>query len=366
MKTVFSSLGSDMKNLGAQVGVCRRARGAGRLAAVVVSLAAMAGQAQAADSIRVACNLKAAWCEAMAKAFQASSGVAVEMVIKTSGESYAALKAERDKPTFDVWWGGAGDPQLQAAEEGLTHSYKSPITSELNGWAQRFAWVSGYRSVGVFTGVLGFSYNPELLAAKKLPEPACWDDLIKPEYKGLVQVADARLSGTAYTFLATLVQLKGETAAFDYVKQLHPNIATYTRTGAAPAKAVADGKATIGISFLSMAMTHLAKGAPVKLVAPCEGTGYETGAMSIVKGAPNLAGAKRFFDYALSPAAQELGATLDEYQTPANRAANPPSNVPSMGQVKLIKYDVARYGSSAERKRLLAKWQQTLDLPNLP
>lgn len=348
------------------MGVRRLVRGAGRLSAVVVSLAAFAGQAQAADSIRVACNLKAAWCDVMAKAFQASSGVAVEMVVKSSGETLAALQAERAKPTFDVWWGGAGDPQLQAAEEGLTYSYKSPRTTELNGWAQRFAWVSGYRSVGVFTGVLGFSYNTDLLAEKKLPVPACWDDLLKPEYKGLIQVADARLSGTAYTFLATLVQLKGEVAAMEYAKQLHQNVATYTRTGAAPAKAVAEGKATIGISFLSMAQSHVATGAPVKVVPPCEGTGYETGAMSLVKGAPNLAGAKRFFDFALSADAQELGATVDEYQSPSNRAALPPSKVPSLGQVKLINYDVARYGSSAERKRLLARWQQTLGLPNLP
>jgi iron(III) transport system substrate-binding protein len=318
-----------------------------------------------ADSVRVICSVQAAWCDKMASAFKASTGVPVDMLRKSSGEALALLQSERGKPTVDVWWGGTGDPQLEAAEEGLTQSYKSPLTSELNGFAQRFAWVAGYRSVGIYSGTLGFSYNTNLLASKGLPAPACWADLLNPQYKGLIQVADPRRSGTAYTFLATLVQLKGEVGALAYAKQLHPNVATYTSSGSAPAKAVASGETLIGITFMHDAVALASAGAPVTVVSPCEGTGYEIGAMSLVMGAPNVVGAKRFFDFALSAAAQELAAEVDSFQLQSNRAVPLPSKAPNLSDTKLINYDVPRYGSAAVRKHLLSRWQQVLDMPPL-
>ena len=109
-----------------------------------------------------------------------------------------------------MWWGGTGDPHLQAAEEGLTLEYRSPRLGELQEWATSQARASKYRTVGIYAGALGFGYNTELVAKKKLPEPKCWKDLIRPEFKGEVQVADPNSSGTSYTMLATMVQLLGE------------------------------------------------------------------------------------------------------------------------------------------------------------
>jgi iron(III) transport system substrate-binding protein len=94
----------------------------------------------------------------------------------------------------------------------------------------------------------------------------------------------------------------------------------------------------------------------VKTVAPCEGTGYEIGSMSIVKGAKNLDNAKKFYDFALTPAAQELGAKNKQLQVPSNRSAKMPDAAPKLETIKLIDYDFRKYGSSAERRRLLSKW----------
>jgi iron(III) transport system substrate-binding protein len=102
-----------------------------------------------------------------------------------------------------------------------------------------------------------------------------------------VQVADPNSSGTSYTMLATMVQLLGEDKGFDYLKTLHKNINQYTKSGAAPAKAASSGETLIGITFLHDLVTFAVQGAPIKLVAPCEGTGYEVGSMSIIKGARN-------------------------------------------------------------------------------
>src|SRR5262249_21722715 len=159
-----------------------------------------------------------------------------------------------------------------------------------------------------------------------------------------------------YTMLATMVQLKGEEAAFTYLKNLHRNINQYTRSGAAPARAAATGESLVGITFLHDAMTQAITGAPVKVVAPCEGTGYEIGSMSIIKGARNMDNAKKWYDWALTPDAQAIGAAAQAFQVPSNKNAPVPVQSPKLSEIKLIAYDFAKYGSSAERTRLLARW----------
>ena len=134
--------------------------------------------------------------------------------------------------------------------------------------------------------------------------PRSWADLLKPEYKGEIQVANPASSGTAYTMVATLVQLMGEDKAFDYMKALHKNIGQYTRSGTGPIKAVARGETAVSISFVHDGPGEKMQGFPVETVTPSEGTGAEIGSMSIVKGARNLEAAKKFYEWALTPQAQ--------------------------------------------------------------
>src|SRR5437867_11390611 len=103
--------------------------------------------------------------------FAKATGIKVAMTRKSSGETFAQVKAEAANPKGDIWWGGTGDPHLQAAEEGLTLEYKSPRLGELHDWAVRQAEQSKYRTVGVYAGALGFGYNTQLMAKKGGPEP---------------------------------------------------------------------------------------------------------------------------------------------------------------------------------------------------
>ncbi|MCM0019491.1 MAG: ABC transporter substrate-binding protein [Tagaea sp.] len=326
-------------------------------AAVALAVAPFfAGAAQAQGTLTLYCSVQEEWCRPMATAFERETGIRVNMTRKSSGETYAQIKAERQNPRGDVWWGGTGDPHLQAAEEGLTAEYRSPVLKDLHDWATRQAEISKYRTVGIYSGALGFSFNTRTLAQRGLPEPKCWRDLAKPEYRNEVQVADPNSSGTAYTMLATFVQLFGEEPAFDYMKRMHRNVNQYTRSGAAPARAAATGESLIGITFLHDAVTQAIAGAPVKLVAPCEGTGFEIGSMSVIRGTRNMANARRFYDWALSPAAQNLGAQANSFQLPSNKNATIPPQAPRMTDILLIEYDFVRYGSAAERERLLQRW----------
>ena len=322
----------------------------------IALLAPMLAAAQ--GSLVVYCAVQEEWCRPMVAAFERKTGVKVAMTRKSSGEIYAQVKAESANPRGDMWWGGTGDPHLQAAEEGLTVEYKSPMLKELHPWAVKQAEQAKFRTVGVYAGVLGFGYNTEILAKKKLPEPKCWSDLLSEKYKDDVQVADPNSSGTAYTLLATIVQLQGEDKGFDYLKRLHKNINQYTKSGAAPAKAAATGETLIGITFLHDLVTMAVQGGPLKTVAPCEGTGYEVGSMSIIKGGKNQKEARAWYDWALTPEAQSIGAEAKAFQMPSNKNAKVPPQAPRLEQIKVIDYDFGKYGSSAERKRLLSKWDK--------
>src|SRR5690606_19113318 len=127
------------------------------------------------------------------------------------------------------------------------------------------------------SGALGWGYNKDILAQKGIEPPACWADLLDPKLKGEVQIADPNSSGTAYTTLATLVQIMGEDEAFDYLKQLNENVSQYTKSGSAPVKAAARGETGLGIVFMHDAVSMAVEGFPIVPVAPCEGTGYEIG-----------------------------------------------------------------------------------------
>lgn len=329
------------------------------LASFVLAAAGLAADraAMAQGQMNLYCSVQVEWCQAMAAGFQRASGVTVNMTQRGSGEGLAQLRAEAQNPRADVWFGGTGDPHLVAAEENLSTDYRSPVLPQLQPWALRQHEISKGRSVGVYSGAVGFGYNTELLAKKKIAPPRCWADLLKPEYKGEIQVANPNSSGTAYVIIATLVQLLGEEKAFDYLKALHPNINAYARTGTGPIKAVARGETAISLSFVHDAVTETNAGFPVAWTTPCEGTGFEIGSMSIVKGARNIANARKFYDWALSPEAQRLGFDVaGQLQMPSNKGAPLPPNAPDLSKIKLVDYDFVKYGNTNERKRLLARW----------
>jgi iron(III) transport system substrate-binding protein len=329
------------------------------LAGAAIALAIFARTATAqADNLTLYCSVDEAWCQMVARAFEEQTGIKVAMTRKSSGETFAQVKAEAANPKGDIWWGGTGDPHLQAAEEGLTEEYVSPMRGELHDWAIRQAESAGNKTIGVYSGALGFGYNKDLIAKNNLPVPACWKDLTKPEYKGHIQIANPNSSGTAYTTLATMVQMFGEDGGFDYMKALHKNINQYTKSGSAPIKSAGLGENTIGIVFMHDAVAQTVAGFPIVTVAPCEGTGYEIGSMSIIKGARNPDSARKFYDWALGAEIQSRAKEVNSFQVPSNKNAKQSEMAPDLAKLKLINYDFKKYGSSDERKRLLKKWDE--------
>jgi iron(III) transport system substrate-binding protein len=309
-----------------------------------------------AQTLSVVCSNEQVWCDLMAQNFKIDTGIDTAIVRKSTGEVLAQIRAEAGNPKVDVWWGGTGDPHLIAAAEGLTVA-SGVDTSGLLGWARNMADMTQGKAIGVHVGLLGMLYNTDVLKEKNLPAPACWRDLAKPEYKGEVTVSNPQSSGTAYTQLATLVQLFGEDEAFKLLAEIGANVNQNTKSGSAPGKMAARGETTIAVGFMHDMVNLKKQGFPVEIVSPCEGTGYEVGAVSVIAGTPNMDAARKWVEYVTSAAAQSKGLEVGVFNIPSHPEAATDPDAPDMAAVKLIDYDFATYGASATRERLLARWE---------
>jgi iron(III) transport system substrate-binding protein len=333
------------------------------MAALCLSFSVEA-RAEPMARLNVLCGVDEAWCLGMKQAVRERLHIDATVTRRSTGEILDQVRSERTDPKTDVWWGGTGDAQLQAASEGLLQTYQppekaaalSPALPPMLPWADNFFDLSGGRSAGIYAGALGFAYNADLLKQKGLKAPACWKDLLDGTYAGAIELADPNSSGTAYTALATLVQLFGEDEAFKYLARLGANIRTYPQSGSAPVKDAAHGDTLIGISFVHDAVTLRQAGYPLEIVAPCEGTGYEIGAVSIIKGAKNLEAARAFVGFALSAEGQATGAAAGQNQVPSNAGASLPPGAPDISMIRMVDYDFATFGTAQERQRLLRRF----------
>ncbi len=327
------------------------------LTACILGSALAAPQVMAEGRLVVYCSATNAMCEAETKAFSDKYDVKTSFVRNGSGSTLAKIEAEKKNPRADVWYGGTLDPQSQAGEMDLLHPYASPQLDNIMPQFRDPAKRKGNYSSAVYIGILGFGVNKERLAEKGLDIPRCWSDLTKPEYAGEIQIADPQSSGTAYTALATFIQLWDEDKAFNYFKSLDKNVSQYTKSGVTPSRNAARGEIAIGIGFLHDYSLEQSKGAPLELISPCEGTGYEIGGVSLIKGARNLDNAKKFVDFVMSKEGQETAWKKGQsFQILTNTTAEQSPNALKLDDLNLIEYDMDTYGASDERKRLINKW----------
>ena len=318
-------------------------------AAIILALGACArtngGGTGAADAGRVvvACGATEEWCAAMTTRFTAATGVPAEFVRLSSGEVVARLQAGRSNPEFDVWHGGPADGYAAAAEQGLLDPYTSPNAAAI---PLRYKDPGGAWT-GVYVGVLGFCNNTKVLADKGIAEPRSWQDLLQPGLRRNVGIAHPSTSGTAYTTLWTQVTLhRGDTgAALGYLKRLHPNVLQYSKSGAAPAQQTARGEVGVGVVFSHDCVATREQGFPdLHVTFPAEGTGYEVGGVALIRGAPDPDSARAYIDWALTPAAQEIGPTVKSYQVPTHPGAKISDKTVDLTTVRLIDYDVTAAG----------------------
>ena len=269
--------------------------------------------------------------------FEQETGIKINYVRLSAGEMLTRVEAEKDNPQATLMFGGSTDNYIAAVDKGLLEAYQSP---NLDKTPSTYLDPTGTWNP-IYVGCIAFACNSDWFKEKGLEYPTSWEDLLKPEFKGEIIMAHPATSGTAYTVLATLIQLKGEDAVWDYLKELDKNMSQYTKSGSAAPNGVALGEAAIALTFSHDGLQPTTEGYPIELSFPTDGTGYEVGAMALIKGGPadEQENAKKFIDFMCSAEGQNLYAENNSFRVPTNSQATPAEGLVTLDSVAVIDYD---------------------------
>jgi iron(III) transport system substrate-binding protein len=324
-----------------------------RLVAIAALWLAGLGTAQAADPLNVYTIWPENYARPMFQEFEKQTGIKVNFLRFSSGEALARVIAEKNNPRIDVLFGGPVETFAAGIKEGIFEPYKSPSFAKLPA---RFKQADG-QWTAIADDPLVFMTNAAFLKANNLKPPASWDDLLNPAYKDMLQMADARTSGTAVTRIFSVLEVNGrdEDKAFAYLKKLRRNVQVYTKSGGGGTLPVGLGQAGGGIFFIVDALETKAKGYDVVVSFPKEGIGSSAEAIALIKGAKNPEAAKKLIDFATSPAMQSKLAENKVNFVPANpEVQTEPSLAAVLKDAKIIPIDDEYAG--ANRKRIVERW----------
>ncbi len=279
--------------------------------------------------------------------------VEIRWVRDSTGVIIAKLLAEKANPQADVVMGVAASGLALLDQNGMLIPYAplnlDAIMMQYRDRKNPPAWWG----MDVYGATVCF--NTVEAKKRNMPKPESWADLVKPVYKGQVVMPNPASSGTGYFDVAAWLTMWGDKKGWDYMDKLHENIAMYTHSGSKPCNLSATGEFVIGISFEYRGHTNKAKGAPIDLVFPKEGLGWDLEAFAIHKGTKKMAAAQKLADWASSKNAMKLyGKNFAITAQPG--VAEPLANIPKDYEQRLVKMDFN--WSAKNRERILAEWNK--------
>jgi iron(III) transport system substrate-binding protein len=283
----------------------------------------------------------------------------VVWVRDSTGVITARFLAEKDNPRADMVMGLAASSLLMFEKAGLLEAYKpagadalKPVFRDGN---EPYTWTG----MDAYLGVVCFN----TAEAKGVAVPTSWKDLLNPALKGKIVMPHPASSGTGYLMVAGWLQGMGETEGWKFMDGLHENIAAYLHSGSAPCVQAARGERTVGLALDMRGAAEKSKGAPIEVVIPKEGVGWEMEASAIVKGSKNLAVAKKVADWSTTKEANELYSKT--YAIVAARGVeNKPANYPANAEAGMIRNDLSWMADN--RDRVLAEWSKRYESKAAP
>jgi len=332
------------------------------MTAATISIVAGVGFKAHAETLTVYTAVEAEDLKKYAARFNEDNpGIKIKWVRDSTGIVTAKLLAEKNNPKADVVWGLAATSLMLLGSENMLQPYAPVGLDKLDkkfrdaanppSWTGMDAWVA---SICVNT-VEAKKYN--------LPIPKKWRDLLNPVYKGHVIMPNPNSSGTGFLDVSSWLQLFGEGGGWTFMDGLHKNISRYTHSGSKPCKLAASGETPIGISFAFRGAKSKAKGAPLKIVIPEEGIGWDMEATAIIKGTKKLKAAQKLVDWSISRKANEM--YNEGYAVVAMPGvAKPVKYFPPEVGAKMINNDFA--WAAKNRKRILGEWQSRYDSKSDP
>lgn len=290
---------------------------------------------------------------------KAVSEADVVWVRDSTGVITARFLAEKDNPRADMVMGLAASSLLMFEKAGLLEAYKpagadalKPVFRDGN---EPYTWTG----MDAYLGVVCFN----TAEAKGVPVPTSWKDLLNPALKGKIVMPHPASSGTGYLMVAGWLQSMGEAEGWKFMDGLHENIAAYLHSGSAPCVQAARGERTVGLALDMRGASEKSKGAPIEVVIPKEGVGWEMEASAIVKGSKNLPVAKKIADWSTTKEANELYSKT--YAIVAARGVeNKPANYPANAEAGMIRNDLSWMADN--RDRVLAEWSKRYESKAAP
>ena len=287
--------------------------------------------------------------------------VEIAWVRDSTGVVTARLLAEKDNPRADVIWGLSASSVVLFEKQGMLVPYTPKGADQIK------AVFRDSKNPMVWTGMDAYlsvvCFNTAEAGKTNAPKPVSWEDLTKPAYRNQIVMPNPASSGTGYLTIAAWLQLMGEAKGWAFMDALHQNVAVYTHSGSAPCVQAARGERLMGIGFDMRGASEKTKGAPIDIILPKEGAGWEMEASAIVKGTKNLAAAQKLIDWTVTKQANEL--YNKHYAIVAHPSSkNIPPNYPANAEQAMVKNDLAWMAN--ERERILAEWTKRYDGKSAP
>lgn len=282
--------------------------------------------------------------------------IEINWVRDSTGVITAKLLAEKAAPKADVAFGVGASSLLILKKEGLLQSYK-PMGYELLSTKMRDN-NSNPHWVGMDAWATGLCINKFVMKKHNLPSPKTWQDLTNPIYKGLIAAPNPASSGSGFMNLTAWIQMWGEPKAWAYMDGLNKNIKMYTHSGTKPCSMAAQGEVAIGISSSSFADNLIKRRAPIDVVLPAGGIGWEMEAAAIIKGTQHLQAAQKLLDWVSSDDVAKLGVKFsgitarESFMSAAGKKS----------YQAMIDNDLA--WAAEHRSQLIEQWRQKYELAN--
>ncbi len=330
----------------------------------VAALALMAGGVLAKTTLTVYTALEAEELEPLRKAFVAEyPDIDIDWVRDSTGIITAKILAEIDagNPKADIFLGTSATSLLVVDGLGMLLPYAPKGLDRLDARFRDPRNPPHWVGVDAYAAVI--CYNTIEAKKFKLPKPASWKDLLDPVYRNYLVMPNPNSSGTGFLTVSSWLQLMGEDKAWEFMTALHVNMERYTHSGSKPCRLAAAGEVPIGISFAFRGAKLKQKGAPLDLIVPKEGVGWEVEASGILKTSKKIEAAKKLMDWHISPAAMKVyNQYLPILAIP--EIAEPVEHFPPNTLEKMIDND---FGWAAKnRKRILGEWQKRFDVKSEP
>jgi len=277
----------------------------------------------------------------------------IHIIRLSTGELGARMLAERANPQADLIWGWAVTNLEDFVTKGMLDPYKPKGVEKLE---KRFVNPQ-FNYVGIDMYIAAFCVNTKVMKEKGLPMPKGWNDLLDPKFKGLIAMPNPAASGTGFLQISSILQMygakEGREDGWEFLKKLDKNMGQYIKSGSRPAKMTASGEFAVGASFDFVVAEQKKQGFPVEFVFPIEGAGYEVEANALLKGAKNVAAAKKFLDWAISEGAMKEYSKFKYGVTLPGIPTRP--DLPKLSEIKLYPMDFS--WQAKNRDDILKKWE---------